>query len=96
MGHQTPTGPINVLHQPSQSYANNMADVKSAINNTLLTAVKKTLIKNHEGADIEEKWMGVARSLYGRRERHKRIWWGNLKQRYHLEYIGIVGRIILK
>ena len=32
-----PTDSINVLHQPSQSCANNMADVKSAIVNRLLT-----------------------------------------------------------
>jgi len=31
----------NVLHQPAQSYANNMADVKSAIVNRLVTAVKR-------------------------------------------------------
>ena len=29
-------------------------------------------------------------------EGHKRFWWGNLKKIYHLEHIGIVGRIILK
>ena len=40
--------------------------------------------------------MGVARRMYGRRERHKRLWWGNLKEIYHLEHIGIVGRILLK
>jgi len=40
--------------------------------------------------------MGVACSMYGRRERHERFLWGNLKEKYHSEHIGVVGRIILK
>jgi hypothetical protein len=42
-----------------------MADVQSAIINRLLTAVKKTPVKNVEGADIEEHRMGVICSMYG-------------------------------
>jgi len=40
--------------------------------------------------------MGEACSMNGRNERHKRFRWGNLKEIYHLEHIGLVGRIILK
>jgi hypothetical protein len=41
--------------------------------------------------------MGRARSTYGRTEEgHTGFWWGNLKERDCLKYIGIDGRIILK
>jgi len=32
----------------------------------------------------------------GRREVHKVFWWEKLKERKHLEYLGVYGRIILK
>jgi hypothetical protein len=32
----------------------------------------------------------------GREEVHTGFWWGNLKERHHLEDPGIDGRIILK
>jgi hypothetical protein len=31
----------------------------------------------------------------GRREMHRGFWWGNLKERAHLEDLGIIGRIML-
>jgi hypothetical protein len=34
--------------------------------------------------------------VWGTRELHTRVWWGNLKKRDHLEDLGIEGRIILK
>jgi len=34
--------------------------------------------------------------VHGRREMHTGFWWGNLKERYHLEDLGIDRRIILK
>jgi len=32
----------------------------------------------------------------GREEVHTRFWWGNLREREHLEGLGVDGRIILK
>jgi len=32
----------------------------------------------------------------GRREVHRGLWWGNLKERDHLEDLVVYGRIILK
>jgi len=41
------------------------------------------------------RWVGhVARM--GKRRGACRIWWGNLRERNHLEDIGMYGRIILK
>jgi len=41
--------------------------------------------------------VGGACSTYGRRgEVHVGFWWGNLKERDHLEDLGIDGTIILK
>jgi hypothetical protein len=41
--------------------------------------------------------MGGARSKYKwRRDMHTGFWWGNLRERDHLEDEGIDGRIILK
>ena len=34
--------------------------------------------------------------MVGREEMHKRCWWEGLKERYHLEDLGVYGRIILK
>jgi hypothetical protein len=34
--------------------------------------------------------------VWGRRAEHKGFWWGNLKERDHLENPGIDGRVILK
>jgi hypothetical protein len=33
---------------------------------------------------------------WGRTEKHSRFWWGNLKVKYHMEHMGLNGRIILK
>jgi hypothetical protein len=32
----------------------------------------------------------------GRREMYTEFWWRKLKERYHLNILGITGRIILK
>jgi hypothetical protein len=34
--------------------------------------------------------------VLGREELHKGFWWGNLRERDHLNDLGINGRIILK
>jgi hypothetical protein len=34
--------------------------------------------------------------MEGRGEVHTGLWWGNLKERDHLEDLGVDGRIILK
>jgi len=39
--------------------------------------------------------MDGACNVYGRGG-HTRIWWGNLRERDHMEELGIDGRIILK
>jgi hypothetical protein len=41
------------------------------------------------------RWAGHIGSV-GRGEVHTGFWWGNLKERDHLEYPGIDGRIILR
>jgi hypothetical protein len=33
--------------------------------------------------------------IWGRRELHRGFWWGNLKEKDHLENLGVDGRIIL-
>jgi len=38
----------------------------------------------------------ACRTYGGREERYTGSWWGNLKERGHLEYQGVDGRIILK
>jgi len=49
------------------------------------------------GDKIEKKEMGGACSTYGGRgEVYARLWWGNLRERGHLEDPGADGRIILK
>jgi hypothetical protein len=40
--------------------------------------------------------MGITYSMYERSERYEGFCGGNLKKRYHIEHIGVVGRIILK
>jgi hypothetical protein len=40
--------------------------------------------------------MGLASSVYGGREAYAYFWWGNLREKDHLEDIGIDGRIILR
>jgi hypothetical protein len=34
--------------------------------------------------------------VWGRREMHTEFWWGNLKERDHVENLGIDGRMIIK
>jgi len=40
--------------------------------------------------------MGGAYSTYGERRGAYRFWWGNLREREHLEDTGVDGRIILR
>jgi hypothetical protein len=41
------------------------------------------------------KWVGHMARM-GRREVHRGLWWGNLRERDHLEDLVLYGRIILK
>jgi hypothetical protein len=43
-------------------------------------------------------WKEGTRFLHARRRGEVRtgFWWGNLKERYHLEFSGVDGRIILR
>jgi hypothetical protein len=40
--------------------------------------------------------MGGACGTYVRQELHTRFWWGGVREREHLETLGVDGRIILK
>jgi hypothetical protein len=40
--------------------------------------------------------MGKTCSTYGKKEVCTGFWWGNLRERDHLEDLGIEGRIILR
>ena len=49
------------------------------------------------GDKLKNNDVGEACSTYGRRgEVHVGFWWGNMKERDHLEDLGIDGTIILK
>ena len=41
-------------------------------------------------------WVGYVARMRGRGEVHTGFWWGNLRNRDHLEDPGVDGRIILK
>ena len=45
---------------------------------------------------IEKNEMGGAFGTNGAGEVHRGSWWGNLRERDHLEYLGLDGGIILK
>jgi hypothetical protein len=46
---------------------------------------------------VQEGWDGpYLRHAWGRSWMHTRFWWGNLKERSHVEDVGIDKRIILK
>ena len=49
------------------------------------------------GDPIKQKEMGVVGTTYGKRkEVHTEFLCGNLKERDHLEYLGVYVRVILK
>jgi len=48
------------------------------------------------GDQIEKNEMGGACSTYGDRRVMYSVWWGNLRERDHLEDSGVDGRIILR
>ena len=50
------------------------------------------------GDQIKNIGMGSECSMFGEEEGevHTGFWWGNLKERDHLEHLGLIGRIILK
>jgi len=43
----------------------------------------------------EEEWEGWEFSTYGGGEFHAEFWWGNLRERNHLEDLDAEGRMIL-
>jgi hypothetical protein len=45
---------------------------------------------------INSRRNGQGREQHEGKERCKRFWWGNLRQRDHLEDLGVDGRIILR
>jgi hypothetical protein len=45
---------------------------------------------------IKKNEMGGACGAYGRQERCRVFWWGNLKERNPLEDLGVDGRVVLK
>ena len=48
------------------------------------------------GDQIEKNEMGEARSTYGGGRPVYRVWWGNMRERDHLEDPCVDGRIILR
>jgi hypothetical protein len=42
------------------------------------------------------RWPSALYQVWGRGEVHTVVWWGNLKERDHMEAIGIDGRIVFK
>jgi len=48
------------------------------------------------GTEIKKNEMGGTCRKFEEREVHRGIWWRNLKERGHMEDIGVEGRIILK
>jgi hypothetical protein len=42
------------------------------------------------------RWVGGVLHLQGRREIHKRLWRGNLKEKDLLEHLSVDGRMALK
>jgi hypothetical protein len=46
--------------------------------------------------EIKNNEMSAACGTYGERRSAHGIWWGDLRERGHLENLGVDGRIILK
>ena len=54
------------------------------------------ITKYYSGDQIKKNEMGDAYDIFGRGEMHREFSWGNLRERSHLEDLGIGGRIIFK
>jgi membrane protein CcdC involved in cytochrome C biogenesis len=52
-----------------------------------------TITKYYLGDKIEKNEMGGTYHIWGREEVKTGFWWRNLKERYHLVYPGVYGRI---
>jgi hypothetical protein len=50
------------------------------------------LIKYYSVYQIKKNWMGGACNTYGGRAKvYKLFWWGDIRNREHLDDIGVVG-----
>jgi hypothetical protein len=55
-----------------------------------------TVTKYHSGEQIKKNEMGGTCSTYGDRRCAYRVWWVDLREREHLQDLGVDGRILKK